>query len=140
MNLESLKFHHIGVAVNSFEKSLNFYSTLGYKKVNENTVRDELQKVDLYLLEHKSHPKIELVKPYNEESPIAVYLKENDNHIYHYCYEVPDFDEVVKELKKSFRIFNVVKPKPAILFNNRMVSFYYIPSVGLIELLLEETI
>ena len=38
------------------------------------------------------------------------------------------------------RIFNVAKPKPAILFNNRMVSFYYIPSVGLIEFLLEENI
>ena len=137
MNLEDLKFHHIGVAVKDFEKSLKFYAILGYKKVNEDAVRDELQKVDLYLLEHKNHPSIELVKPYNMESPIEVYLKENDNQIYHYCYEVPDFDEVVKELKKSFRIFNVAKPKPAILFNNRMVSFYYIPSVGLIEFLLE---
>lgn len=140
MNLEDLKFHHIGVAVKDFEKSLKFYAILGYKKVNEDAVRDELQKVDLYLLEHKNHPRIELVKPYNDESPIKGYLKENDNQVYHYCYEVSDFDEVVKELKKSFRIFNVVEPKPAILFNNRMVSFYYIPTVGLIELLLEETI
>ena len=139
MNLKNLKFHHIGVAVRDFNKALDFYILLGYKKTNEFEIRDELQKVDLYLLEHETHPSIELVKPYDEESPVNGYLKENDNNIYHYCYEVSNFDKVINELKKEFRIFNVVKPKPAILFNNRLVSFYYIHNVGLIELLIEDS-
>ncbi len=138
MILNTLNFHHIGIAVKDFEKSLKYYTLLGYKKVNSEIVRDELQKVDLILLEHESHPNIELVKPYNNESPIEKYLKDNDNSIYHYCYEVKDFNSVVKELKKTFRVFNVVKPKPAILFDNRFVSFYYIHNVGLIELLEEK--
>jgi methylmalonyl-CoA/ethylmalonyl-CoA epimerase len=58
--------------------------------------------------------------------------------MYHYSYEVDSFEEVEKELKKSFRVFNVSKPKPAILFDNRLVSFYYIIGVGLIELLLRD--
>lgn len=138
MSVLNLKFHHIGVAVKEFNKSLDFYKLMGYQKVNEDIIRDELQEVDLYLLKHKTHPAIELVKPYNENSPVNIYLKENDNNIYHYCYEVSCFEEIEKDLKKQFRVFNVSKPKPAILFNNRLVSFYYLHGVGLIELLLED--
>ena len=138
MSLLDLKFHHVGVAVKNFNKSLDFYQLMGYEKVNEDIIRDELQKVDLYLLKHKTHPSIELVKPYDDNSPVNNYLKESDNNMYHYCYEVLSFEEVEKALKKQFRVFNVSKPKPAILFNNRLVSFYYLYGVGLIELLLED--
>lgn len=62
-----------------------------------------MQRNDLYLLKHKTHPAIELVKPYEENSPINNYLKESDNNIYHYCYEVFRLKEVEKELKKQFR-------------------------------------
>ncbi len=136
--LDNLTFHHIGVAVKDFKKSLDFYTLLGYKPTTQKEIRDELQMVDLYLLTHHSQPTVELVKPYCDESPVNNYLKHNDNQMYHYCYEVDSFEEVEKELKKSFRVFNVSKPKPAILFDNRLVSFYYVVGVGLIELLLRK--
>ena len=135
MVLENLKFHHIGIAVSDFEKITSFYCSIGYKKSNESIIRDELQVVDLMLLIHDAHPNIELVKPINEKSPINNYLKDSDVAIYHFCYEVDSFSDVIKKLKKNFRIFNVSKPKPAILFDNRLVAFYYIHGVGLIELL-----
>jgi len=137
MVLENLKFHHIGIAVSDFEKIASYYCSIGYKKSNESIIRDELQVVDLILLIHDVHPNIELVKPFNEKSPINNYLKGSDVAIYHFCYEVNSFSDVIKKLKKNFRIFNVSKPKPAILFNNRLVAFYYIHGVGLIELLEE---
>ena len=135
MILQNLKFNHIGIAVKDFEKVASYYCSIGYKKSDQSIVRDELQVVDLMLLIHDTHPNIELVKPFNEKSPINNYLKDNDIAIYHFCYEVDSFSDVINKLKKNFRIFNVSKPKPAILFNNRLVAFYYIHGVGLIELL-----
>jgi methylmalonyl-CoA/ethylmalonyl-CoA epimerase len=137
MVLQNLKFHHIGIAVSDFEQIASYYCSIGYKKSNKIIIRDELQVVDLMLLIHDVHPNIELVKPFNEKSPINNYLKGSDIAIYHFCYEVDSFSDVINKLKKNFRIFNVSKPKPAILFNNRLVAFYYIHGVGLIELLEE---
>jgi methylmalonyl-CoA/ethylmalonyl-CoA epimerase len=138
--LEDLKFHHIGIAVKNFEKSLSYYQRLGYKRLNQDIVRDNLHKVDLILLQHDSHPDIELVSPFDNNSPIGKYLKNSDVAMYHLCYEVDDFDYVVNSLKKEFRVFSVVKPKPAILFNNRLVAFYYLHGIGLIELLIKHEI
>jgi len=137
MILQNLKFHHIGIAVKNFEQIAAYYYSVGYEKYNKSIVRDELQVVDLMLLVHDAHPNIELVKPYNENSPINNYLKNDDVAMYHFCYEVDSFSGVINELKKNFRVFNVSKPKPAILFDNRLVAFYYIHGVGLIELLKE---
>lgn len=134
-NLKDLKFHHTGIAVKDFEKSIEFYKLLKYTWYKSKVFRDKHQKVDLVLLEHDHLPRIELVKPYSSLSPVSNYIKDNDNLIYHFCYEVDNFEEIEKILKKRFRVFNVSKPVPAILFNNRLVSFYYINQVGLIELL-----
>ncbi len=139
MNLDNLPLNHIGIAVKEFDKSLNFYSLLGYRKMHPKIIRDELQIVDLIMLTHSTLPNIELVKPFSSKSPVNNYLKENDSVIYHMCYEVKSFDNTVCELKKEFRVFNISEPKPAILFNNRLVAFYFIKGVGLIELLEESS-
>jgi methylmalonyl-CoA/ethylmalonyl-CoA epimerase len=137
MCLDKLPLNHIAIAVRDFDKSLNFYSLLGYKKMHPEVVRDKLQTSDLIMLTNDNLPNIELVKPYSTKSPVNNYLKENDTVIYHFCYEVKSFDKVINELKKEFRVFNVSEPKPAILFDNKLVAFYYIKGVGLIELLEE---
>ena len=133
--LNELKFHHMGIAVKSFQTILPFYKSLGYTRYNKKIIRDELQLVDLILLTHKIQPDIELVRPINDQSPVSNYLKHSDTSIYHICYEVDSFREAVSALKEKFRLINVSKPKPAILFNNRIVTFYYIHRVGLIEFL-----
>jgi len=133
--LENLEFHHIGIAVSDFRQVLTYYKSLGYKEFNKAAIRDELQMVDLMLLTHNTHPDIELVKPFNDQSPIKNYLKNNDVFIYHFCYEIDSFNDVVDDLKEKFRVFSVSAPKPAVLFNNRLVAFYYVHNIGLIELL-----
>jgi len=133
--LKNLEFHHIGIAVTDFEKILTYYQLLGYRKFNKDIVRDEWQLVDLILLTHDFHPDIELVKPINSKSPVSNYLKNTNVSMYHFCYEVDSFSEVIDNLKAEFRVFNVSKPKPAILFDKRLVTFLYINNVGLIELL-----
>jgi len=133
--LQNLEFHHIGIAVKDFKVITSYYLSIGYVKFHKGIIRDELQNVDLVLLTHDIHPDVELVRPFDEDSPIHNYLKNSDIVIYHFCYEVDSFSDTVEELERGFRVFNVSKPKPAILFNNRPVAFYYIHGVGLVELL-----
>ena len=131
--MSSIRFHHYGLAVNGFENALKFHINLGY--VCSKPIVDELQKVELIMCDKEGFPSVELVKPVNEESPINTYLKKNSEIIYHVCYEVEDSEVDVKKLFSENRAICVSKPKPAILFNNRKVSFYYVKDIGLIEVL-----
>lgn len=132
-------FHHVGIAVKDFRKPLKYHEKLGYVPTHSSEVRDELQKVELYMLNHPTFPDVELVKPYDDESPLQNYLKDGEPRMYHFCYEVDSFDAAAEFLKKGNRIFCVAPPKPAILFDNRRVTFYNVHGVGLVELLERET-
>jgi len=129
---QTLWFHHYGLAVKDFSKALTFYQQLGYDCTEP--VIDFLQNVELVLCTSKNYPTVELVKPINDKSPIINYLNKCNEMIYHICYEVEKIEDV-KKLFPNNRVFCTSKPKPAVLFNNRLVSFYYINDVGLIELL-----
>jgi methylmalonyl-CoA/ethylmalonyl-CoA epimerase len=128
----NIRFHHFGLAVKSFDSALKFYGNLNYNC--SNPIVDELQKVELIICTSDIFPSVELIKPINEESPIINYLKKTNEIIYHTCYEIFD-DHQLKFIFKQNRAICISKPKPAILFDNRLVSFYYIHNVGIIEIL-----
>ena len=128
----NLIFHHYGLAVKHFTKATIFYQQLGYDC--SEPVIDLLQNVELVLCTSPNYPTVELVKPINEKSPIINYLKNCNEMIYHICYEIDNIANV-KKLFPNNRVICTSKPKPAILFDNRLVSFYYINDVGLVELL-----
>lgn len=127
-----VKFHHFGLAVKKFSEALKFYKYLGYNFTKP--IYDPLQDVELILCTSNNQPSLELVKPSNEKSPISSYLKKNNEIIYHICYEIDNTFEINNLFSES-RTICVSKPKPSILFDNRLVSFYYIKNVGLVELL-----
>lgn len=126
-------FHHIGIAVRDFGNSIKFYTRLGYKC--SKPVIDNLQNADLVILSSNSLPSIELIKPVNEKSPVNNYLKNNGEVIYHICYEVNNLKKTLEMLKKTHRVICVSKQKGAILFGKRLVSFYYVNGVGIVEFL-----
>ncbi|NQV18396.1 MAG: VOC family protein [Armatimonadetes bacterium] len=132
-SLNKITFHHFGLALKDFSKAIEFYKKLGYDHTEP--IIDSLQNVELVLCTSEKHPTVELVKPINNNSPITNYLSKNNEMIYHVCYEVEDIARDIKILFSNYRAFCVSKPKPAILFDNRLVSFYYINNVGLIEVL-----
>jgi hypothetical protein len=128
-----IKFHHYGLAVSSFEKSISFYSNIGYEFGVP--IIDPLQNVELIMSEAPiGFPSIELIKPINEKSPINNYLIKNDPLIYHACYEIDGKDDFDRLFFGS-KYVCVSKPKPAVLFKGSMVSFYFIKNIGLIEIL-----
>ena len=126
-------FHHIGMAVKSFDASMVFYRKLGYEI--QGPIIDPLQNVELMLLESTTFPRIELIKPIDEKSPVNNYLKGAAEAIYHLCYEVADLSQTLAFLEANHRIICLSQPKPAVLFGGRRVSFYQVKGVGMIELL-----
>jgi len=131
--MENINFHHYGLALKDFNNAIKFHANLGYQC--SEIIFDSLQNVELVLCTSDNFPTVELVKPYNSNSPISNYLKKNNEMIYHVCYEINNYEEDLIRIFGENRAICVSTPKPAILFENRLVSFYYITDVGLIELL-----
>lgn len=128
-----IKFHHFGLALKEFEVALRFYRNLDYDV--SKPIVDRIQNVELIMCTSKIFPSVELIKPINKKSPINNYLSKNNEIIYHTCYEIEDHKKGLEKLFLKNRAICISKPKPAILFDGRLVSFYYIKDVGIIEIL-----
>ena len=130
---DTMEFAHFGIAVNDFDQSVSFYRQMGYTCTEP--LLDPIQNVELVLCQSDILPDIELVKPVTDTSPIQTFLKSGSESFYHLCFKVKDVKKKIGEIKKTHRIICVKDAKPAILFGNRKVSFYYISGVGLCEFL-----
>jgi len=129
-----MKFHHFGLAVFKFEPAVGFFKSLGYHC--SQPLIDPLQNVELVLCTSDIQPWVELIRPVNEKSPVQNFLKKNQEMIYHCCYSVKLIDnKTVKNYFPGMKTLNISPPKPAILFENCRVAFYYVKGLGLIELL-----
>ena len=132
--LDSMKFHHIGIAVKEIEKTAAVYVQGGY---NKSTITfDPIQNVNICWLVKDGMPTIELLAPVDEKSPVNKTLEKNGVTPYHTCYIVDDIESAVKELRKQKYII-VSKPEPAVAINNCKVAFLYNKNIGLIELVEE---
>ena len=129
--LDSMKFHHIGVAVKDIEKTAAVYVQGGY---NQSVVTfDPAQNVNICWLTKEDMPTVELLAPVDESSPVCKTLEKNGVAPYHTCYIVEDIETAVAALRKMKYVV-VVKPVEAPAITNCKVCFLYNKSVGLIEL------
>ncbi len=131
------KIHHVGVAVTSIEEALEFHiQALDMKQVS-NVVDDKILKVKVVLLAINGQPTesclLELVEPTESPSPIDQILKQN-NHLYHYCIEVPSLKEAIKKAREKYAVI-ALRPTPSALFNGRRIAFVWTPIHYLIEFL-----
>ena len=135
----NLDFHHFGLALKQTATAEVFLHANGYS-IGE-WVYDPLQNVELCLCSHISQPDVELISPSknSESGPLDTILKDSEQMIYHICYQVQNIEESVNDLKNNnIRIVALSEKKPALLFGNREVAFYFIKGFGLIELLNEQ--
>ncbi|MFX1246473.1 MAG: VOC family protein [Promethearchaeota archaeon] len=131
------KIHHVGVAVNSIEESLGFHiQALGMKQVS-NVIDDKRLKVKVVLLaingQSSENCLLELVEPTESPSTIDQILKQN-NHLYHYCIEVPSLEEALKKARENHAVI-ALRPTPSALFNGRRIAFVWTPTHYLLEFL-----
>ena len=79
---------------------------------------------------------VEIVFPTETPGPLANILKDGRGHVYHNCYVTTDLDAAVAQIEAEVgRALCVSPPKPAVLFDEQPVSFYYVDGFGLIEIL-----
>ena len=128
-----MTFHHIGIATKDIEKTILKYNILGYELVSKK-IFDPIQNVYIVFMEKEGSPRVELVAPVNENSPILNILNKNGTIPYHFCYEVDNIEEEVKKLQK-LKFILISKIVPAVAIENRLVCFLYNKEAGLIELL-----
>lgn len=128
-----MTYHHIGIACNDLTQSAHFYIEQGYVKTE--SVYDPIQNVNICFLNHpdKVNPRIELISPKDETSPVNKNLQKNGVSPYHICYEVENIEEAILELKKQ-KFILVQKPQVAVAMNNKKVCFLFNKNTGLIEL------
>ena len=134
MNHFGLSFHHFGLAVSKPEKAIHFLQNMGYQ-IGEK-VFDELQNANLIMCNGNEMPDVELIFPAETKGPLDKMLTERKEMIYHICYRTSSITTAVEQMRESgIRLMRMSPPKPAILFDNHLVSFYQAVGFGLIEFL-----
>jgi len=126
-----MKLHHIGYVVKDiaqYEKNLIFE-----KKIKE--LFDPVQNSNMALYLNFTDSLIELIQPLNEESFTYNFLQKNGSSYHHLCYEISSESEL-KELVDSQKLIKVKGPVPAILFDGRMVWFFYSRNKQIVEFVL----
>jgi len=129
--LDSMRFHHIGVAVKDISATAAVYMTGGYKQ--SGTTYDPVQNVNICWLTKEGMPVVELLEPVDETSPVNKTLEKNGVTPYHTCYIVDNIEQAVQELR-GMKYVVVSKPVEAVAIHNCKVAFLYNKNIGLIEL------
>jgi len=130
--LSNAIFHHVGVAVESIERTGSLFVEAGYKMTV--VIFDPKQNVNISFLEKDGSPLLELVEPVDEHSPVRNILNKTGVSAYHFCYEVENLDDSIAQLRRK-KFMLIVKPVEAVAFNGRRICFLYNKDAGLIELL-----
>ena len=99
-------------------------------------VYDAEQNVNLIMCTAANMPDVEIVLPGTGPGPIDNIVQRQDGQIYHMCYTTANAAESIAAIEAAGnRAICVAPQEPAILFDGKLVSFYMIPGVGVIELI-----
>ena len=129
--LSNWKFDHIGVAVPEIDGTAAVYKAAGY--THTEPVYDPIQNVHICFLSKEGMPKVELLAPHDNSSPVQQTLDKMGVTPYHTCYEEENIEAAIAELRQM-RYIVVRKPASAVAFGGRRVSFLYNKQTGLIEI------
>jgi methylmalonyl-CoA/ethylmalonyl-CoA epimerase len=134
MIVDGLHFHHLGMAVSNPENARRSLQLMGYEL--SESVFDQGQKAHVQMCTSPVFPHIELVYSDSPDGPVANLTHIHDQIIYHICFETTSIELAVSLWRAAgIRVFRVAAPMPAPLFGHRIVAFYQVQGLGLVELL-----
>lgn len=94
-----MKLHHIGIAVESLDKTLPTYGRLlGAQASATVTVPEQKVRVVVFQV---GESRIELLEPTSPESPVARFLSQRGQGIHHLAFTVAKLDETLAELEQQ---------------------------------------
>jgi len=115
-----LRLDHIGIAVRDLDEALKDYQALGLKESGREIVEDYA--VEICMLE-LGESKIELIRPLNNEGPIAKFLQKRGEGIHHIAIAVKNIEKKLNELKAQG--VKLIDEKPRKGFSNRKIAFIH---------------
>ena len=115
------KIAHIGIAVQSLEKTIPFYTEmLGLTLEGVEEVESEQVKVAFLKI---GETMIELLEPLSEASAIHKYLEKNGEGIHHIALEVDNIEERLANLKNNG--IRLINEEPKLGANNSKIAFLH---------------
>lgn len=94
-----MQIDHVAIVVKDLERTIRLYvDTLGFEQIYRETVADQgVEAVGLQAGESV----IELLRPLDENSPIARYRGEAESRLHHTAYRVADLEAQLARLKAA---------------------------------------
>ena len=133
--MENVKVDHIGIATKSIRESSLIWEALGFVNSGEEIVKE--QGVKIKFLSAFEGPKIELLEPLREDTPVGRFIEKRGPGIQQLAISVNDINKTIGELKKlNVSLINEIPTKGA---NSNLIAFIHPSSTGgvLIELIEE---
>ena len=121
-----MKIEHIGIATRALDEALGFWrDALGLEVVHTETVEE--QKVRVAMLP-VGEPRIELLEPTAEDSPVAKFLEKRGAGIHHVAVRVDDIRAALARLKEGGA--RLIDETPRVGAGNCLVAFVHPSSAG----------
>jgi len=127
---------HIGIACENLDDSSSFWSLLGLIQGDDELVEDQGVTTRFFSTSEKdpSTPKIELLEPTGEDTPIGKFLSKRGPGVQQVCFRVEDIESVISlMLENGIQMIDTVPRKGA---HGAMIAFVHPKSTGgvLVEL------
>ena len=129
-----MKVEHIGIATERIDDALAFWrDALGLEVVHTEEVAEQGVRVAMLPV---GEPRIELLEPTHEGSPVAKFLEKRGPGIHHICYRVPDLDAALAACRAAG--YQLVDDVPRTGAGGRRIAFVHPRSTAGILLELTE--
>ena len=127
---------HIGIACENLDDSSSFWSLLGLIQGDDELVEDQGVTTRFFSTSENdpSTPKIELLEPTSEDTPIGKFLSKRGPGVQQVCFRVDDIKSVISlMLENGIQMIDTVPRKGA---HGAMIAFVHPKSTGgvLVEL------
>ncbi len=127
--------HHVGYVVADIAAAAPAFARSLAATWDGAVHTDPNQKVKVtFLTTRPGDAQIELVEPAGEDSPVLGFLREKGGGLHHLCYEVPDLEDALAEMKARGALL-ARRPKPAVAFLGRRIAWVITAEKLLIEFL-----
>ena len=133
-----MKFHHIGIFVDSLERGVDEMSKIYEIEHIGNSIEDDFIGVKIVFLKDSSDINYELVAPLGDASPVNGVLERGHGFLNHLAYTTDQFDDELLRLRKQ-GMMPLGVAKKARAFNNRRVAFF-LTSLNYIVEIIEEIV
>ncbi|MGB0265088.1 MAG: methylmalonyl-CoA epimerase [Candidatus Poseidoniaceae archaeon] len=127
---------HIGIACENLDDSSSFWSLIGLIQGDDELVEDQGVTTRFFSTSENdpSTPKIELLEPTGEDTPIGKFLSKRGPGVQQVCFRVEDIESVISLMLENG--IQMIDTKPRKGAHGAMIAFVHPKSTGgvLVEL------